>query len=146
MDVILQELNITDDYKQYGKLLHQLTKIDVDQIHPDNFQKQLELIQSNPNHKIIVAKSGQHIIGTITILIEPKFIHNLSKVAHIEDVVVDTAYRTHGIGSKLMLEAIKIAREQGCYKAILDCAETVKPFYLKSGFVPKELQMVRYFE
>lgn len=34
------------------------------------------------------------------------------------------------------------AKRQKCYKIILDCAEYNVPFYAKSGFVQKEIQMV----
>ncbi|MEM3062065.1 MAG: GNAT family N-acetyltransferase, partial [Nitrososphaerota archaeon] len=106
--------------------------------------KHLQIINSNPFHKIIVAKHRDKIVGSITILIEPKMIHNLSYVAHIEDVVVDKDYRNRGIGKLLMNEAIKIAHIHHCYKIILNCAEDREEFYRKYGFFRKEIQMAYY--
>lgn len=43
-----------------------------------------------------------------------------------------------------MIEALTaIARQAGCYKVILDCAESNAAFYEKCGLVRKEIQMVR---
>lgn len=144
--ITLSELSETDDYYQYCKLLEQLTTINPDSINRDDFSYYLSIIKSNPNHKIIIAKSNDNIIGTITLLIEPKFIHNLSKIAHIEDVVVDKNYRCHGIGGLLMRKAIDISKHSGCYKIILDCSEKNCNFYSKFGFVKKELQMALYLD
>jgi glucosamine-phosphate N-acetyltransferase len=86
------------------------------------------------------------IIGTATLLIEPKLIHNISKVGHIEDVVVDKNYRSHGIG-KLMLDNLKNKAElMDCYKVILDCDEKNVGFYVKCGFKTKGVEMACYFE
>ena len=50
-----------------------------------------EKINSNPDHIIAVAELDGKIVGTTTLLIESKFIHNGGIVGHIEDVVIDTA-------------------------------------------------------
>ena len=84
------------------------------------------------------------IIGSITIFIEPKIIHNLSYVAHIEDVIVNSAYRSQGIGKILMNKAISIAKDFNCYKIILDCCQDNIEFYKKFNFNIKEIQMALY--
>jgi Acetyltransferase (GNAT) family len=38
---------------------------------------------------------------------------------------------------------LQAAKEEGCYKAILDCSQNNIGFYEKCGLVPKEIQMVR---
>ena len=67
-------------------------------------------------------------------LIEPKFIHNGGKVAHIEDVVVTKEYQGKGIGEKLIRSLLDYAKKNDCYKTILDSSDDVKPFYEKIGF------------
>ena len=47
-------------------------------------------------------KNSKKIVGSITVLIEEKLIHNFGKVAHIEDVVVDESMRGFGLGKKLL--------------------------------------------
>ena len=85
------------------------------------------------------------ILGTITILLEQKIIHNGGMVAHVEDLVVDEVSRNQQIGKQLLEYAIVFARKQKCYKIILNCDETVQGFYEKCGFVRKENQMALYF-
>jgi glucosamine-phosphate N-acetyltransferase len=142
--ITLAELSNTDDYYQYCLLLEQLTSINPNNIKKEDFMNYLSIIKSNPYHKIIIAKLHNKIIGTITVLIEPKFIHNLSKIAHIEDVVVDKNYRSHGIGGLLVRKAIEISKQFQCYKIILDCSDKNIDFYSKFGFIKKELQMALY--
>ncbi len=91
-------------------------------------------IQSNPNHIIFVAELDGKIVGSTTLLIEPKFIHLGGLVGHIEDVVVNEEFQGKKIGEKLIQTSLEYAKKQGCYKTILDCMDDVKPFYEKLGF------------
>lgn len=91
-------------------------------------------INSNPDHIIAVAEVEGKIVGSITLLIEQKFIHKGGIVGHIEDVVVDKNFQGQKIGEKIMKYLLEIAKNRGCYKTILDCTEDVKPFYEKLGF------------
>lgn len=97
-------------------------------------EKIFDKINSNPEHIIAVAMIEGKVVGSTTLLIETKFIHNGGKVGHIEDVVVDKEYQRKGIGEKIIMYLLKYAKDQGCYKTILDCADEVKPFYEKLGF------------
>lgn len=97
-------------------------------------EKTFEKINSNPDHLIIVALIDGKVVGATTLLIETKFIHNGGKVGHIEDVVVDKEYQKNGIGEKMINYLLRYAKDQGCYKTILDCVDDVKPFYEKLGF------------
>ena len=85
------------------------------------------------------------ILGTITILLEQKIIHNGGMVAHVEDLVVDKVCRNQQIGKQLLEYAIVFARQQKCYKIILNCDETVQGFYEKCGFQNKNKEMSIYF-
>ncbi len=102
-----------------------------------------EKINSNPDHIIAVAEIDGKIVGSTTLLIESKFIHNGGKVGHIEDVVVNKNYQGQKIGEKIMKFLIEISKKRGCYKTILDCTDDVKPFYEKLGFkqVASELRL-----
>jgi len=91
-------------------------------------------INLNPEQIIAVAVMDGKIIGSSTLLIETKFIHKGGKVGHIEDVVVKKEHQKKGIGEKIIIYLLRYAKEQGCYKTILDCADDVKPFYEKLGF------------
>lgn len=91
-------------------------------------------IDSNPDYTIAVAEIDGKIVGSTTLLIEQKFIHKGGLVGHIEDVVVDKNFQGQKIGEKIMRYLLEIAKNQGCYKTILDCTDEVKPFYEKLGF------------
>lgn len=93
-----------------------------------------EEIDSDSNHIIAVAEIGRKVVGSATLLIEQKFIHNGGLVGHIEDVVVDKNFQGQKIGEKIIKFLLDRSKNRGCYKTILDCTDDVKPFYEKIGF------------
>ena len=113
-------------------LLSQLTTVG----NPDS-----SLIDNNIYNNIYLACIDNIIVGTVTLLIENKIIHNGSKVGHIEDVVVDFNHRKLGIGKLLIDYCLDIAKKEGCYKVILDCDDENIKFYEKCGFKEKGVCM-----
>jgi glucosamine-phosphate N-acetyltransferase len=105
-------------------------------------EKILSKIKSYPFYAIFVAvKEDGEVIGSITILIEQKFIHDGGKVGHIEDVVTRNEYEGRGVGKALVLKAIDFATKEKCYKVVLDCSRTNVEFYQKLGFRQHEISM-----
>ena len=103
----------------------------------------LKKIKLNPNHIIHVAINDKKIVGSTTLLIEQKFIHDGGLVGHIEDVVVRKDYEGKGIGIKLVTSMLERAKEKNCYKTILDCKDDLKQFYERIGF-KRESNCMRY--
>jgi len=103
----------------------------------------LKKIKQNPNHIIYVAMDNKKIVGSTTLLIEQKFIHDGGLVGHIEDVVVRKDYEGKGIGIKLVTSLLERAKGKNCYKTILDCKDDVKQFYERIGF-KRESNGMRY--
>jgi len=103
----------------------------------------LKKIKQNTNHIIYVAIDDKKIVGSTTLLIEQKFIHDGGLVGHIEDVVVRKDYEGKGIGIKLVTSLLERAKEKNCYKTILDCKDDVKQFYERIGF-KRESNGMRY--
>ena len=101
----------------------------------------LEGILENENHIVHVAELDGKIVGSTTLLIEQKFIHEGGFVGHIEDVVVKKEFQGQGIGMKLVLSLLDVANEKKCYKTILNCEDTLIPFYEKIGFKQKSNEM-----
>ena len=97
----------------------------------------LKKILENENHIIHVAELNGKIVGSTTLLIEQKFIHEGGFVGHIEDVVVNKEFEGQGIGMKLVLSLLDVAKEKKCYKTILNCEDKLIPFYEKIGFKQK---------
>jgi glucosamine-phosphate N-acetyltransferase len=138
--------NIVIIKEKYLNLLSELTK--TSDLDTNIFYQKMLLI--NQMGCIIVAyidnpiSNNLKIIASGTIIIEPKIIRGGKNVGHIEDIVVSEEYRGNGI-SKNILEMLKtIARENDCYKVILDCSEEVKKVYNSSGFEEKGIQMGIY--
>lgn len=146
MSFIIRELEMTDYNKSYLQLLSQLTQIDPSKISQQIFEKFVTNLESTDNHKIFVIEDNNKIIATITILVESKLIRNMGKVGHIEDVVVDSKYRLHGIGKQIISYAISYAKSKGCYKCILDCDENNINFYAKNQMKQKGVCMAKYFD
>ena len=101
----------------------------------------LKKILENENHIIHVAELNGKIVGSTTLLIEQKFIHEGGFVGHIEDVVVNKEFEGQGIGMKLVLSLLDVAKERKCYKTILNCEDKLIPFYEKIGFKQKSTEM-----
>ena len=56
-------------------------------------------------------------------------------IGFIEEIVVLENYRGRGIGKLIMRELIDNARNENCYKLVLECREEKKFFYEKLGFI-----------
>lgn len=98
------------------------------------------------HHIIVVENSTNHLlVGTGTIFIEPKIIHNFGFVGHIEDIIVHPDYQGYGVGTKIIENLKQYGDEKGCYKCILDCADDKIPFYQKCNFKLKGSQMSYYY-
>ena len=107
----------------------------------DTAKNILKKIIENPDHVIYVAEVDGKIVGSTTLLIEQKFIHEGGKVGHIEDVVVSKEFEGRGIGIKLVTSLLEVAKTRNCYKTILDCKNELIPFYERIGFKQESNQM-----
>jgi len=132
------------DYKDYIELLSQLTE--VGDITEEEFILKYNEIKSNFFHKIYVIVENDKVIGTGTLLIEPKFLHQCKNVGHIEDIVIHKDYRGKKYGKKILELLLSVADRYNCYKVILNCKESNKGFYEKMNFKFKEITMMNYFQ
>jgi glucosamine-phosphate N-acetyltransferase len=130
-ELIVRELQEEDFQKGFLDTLDALRKTSIKK---DMALEIFKQIKSNPNHIIIVAEVNGIIVGSTTLLIEQKFIHEGGIVGHIEDVVVKKEFQGKKIGEKIIKYVLELAKKHDCYKTILDCSDEVKPFYEKIGF------------
>jgi glucosamine-phosphate N-acetyltransferase len=113
----------------------------------EKWLEQYRDISSNPCIEIwVIHDTGiNEIVGTATLLIEPKFIHECGRVGHIEDLVLSKRTHGTGLGKKIVTFLAEQAKLRGCYKVILDCTKETIGFYEKCGFTVKNTQMGLYF-
>jgi len=140
-EFIFRKLEESDYYKNYLKLLSQLTQ--VGHISFEDFSNILGKIQSQI--WVFEDTSSKKIVASASIFLEQKIIHNGGIVAHLEDVVVDESYRGNQLGQKLITNLVEKAQEGGAYKIIADCKPELISFYSKNGFEKKGEQIAIYF-
>jgi glucosamine-phosphate N-acetyltransferase len=138
-DYTIRKLNIND----YEKYLYLINQFRATTFTNETYKNILGKIENNST--IWVVDYNNELIGTTTIIYEYKFIRNIVKLAHIEDVCVDEKYRNKGIGNLLINYAVNEALKEKCYKIILDCDEKLENFYKKSGLEKHGIQMAKYF-
>jgi len=140
-EIKIREIEENDLEKGFLESLDFLRK--ASNIDKNNAKEILKKIKQNPNHIIHVAVDDNKIVGSTTLLVEQKFIHDGGLVGHIEDGVVRKEYEGKGIGIKLVMSMLERAKEKNCYKTILDCKDDVKKFYERIGF-KRESNGMRY--
>ena len=131
------------DKKEFLNLLSQLTDIGniTDNSFNDRFNDRFNDLSSNKYLDIYVIIYNSILVACGTIYIEPKFIHNCGKIAHIEDIVVKKEFRGKGLGKQIIEHLKKVANLSNCYKIILSCSKKNKFFYEKCGFKNENLEM-----
>jgi glucosamine-phosphate N-acetyltransferase len=150
--VIIRPIEFEDiEDRGFLEVLENLVPAGIDRIQAKQI---LQQIKSNPLHKIFVAQEEQQhqqdadrdeekkkktkkikVVGTTTLLIEPKFINKGMRVGYIEDVSVREGYDGLGIGSQLITYATNDAISvEGCGKILLYCSKNTMPFYEKLGY------------
>lgn len=142
MNFIIREIEETDLSNGFFETLSNLSDVKKISQDKEKTRKVINEIKSNSFYKLFVAVSDDsEIIGSTTLLIEQKFIHDGGKVGHIEDVVTRKGYEGFGIGSSLINRSLQFAKQIGCYKVILECSIQNVPFYTKLGFKQHEVSM-----
>lgn len=146
-EYLLRQLNHDDIHLGYLELLKQVSEIDQKKISFDDFDIFVGRVNKNRNHHIyVIEDKNSNIIGSGTLLIEPKLIHNISYVGHIEDIVIDSAHRGNGLGKLIINKLQEVAKENKCYKVTLYCDKDNIKFYEKNNMRIGDVQMVLYFK
>lgn len=141
MNDILFRPVIREDLDQLFPLLEQLTGI---HYYSRNKDDCWELFYSNTAINSIVGIIDKKIVTYGSIIIENKIHGSVS--GHIEDIVVDSNFRSLGIGEKLIDQLVKIGESKKCYRITLFCKEHLVDFYGKNGFYINNLAMKRFTE
>ena len=100
-DITIRELEEEDLWNGFLVSLDSLKE--ASGIEKSKAKEIFEKINANPDHIIAVAELDGEIVGSATLLIESKFIHDGDLVGHIEDVVVDKEYQGQKLGEKIKI-------------------------------------------
>ena len=90
-----------------------------------------------PDYTLYVAEQDGRIVGSFALLVMDNLGHLGAPSAIVEDVVVDPALHSRGIGQAMMQFARARAEEKGCYKLVLSSnakRERAHAFYEQLGF------------
>lgn len=98
-------------------------------------------IMENKYIHTYVIEYKREIIGTATLHVLKKLIHGGTYVGLIEDVCISKRFSGKGLGKQIIDALVEVAKEEKCYKVILNCSEENVGFYEKCGFEQKEVQM-----
>tara|TARA_R110000824_G_scaffold112318_1_gene261392 strand:- start:198 stop:665 length:468 start_codon:yes stop_codon:yes gene_type:complete len=101
-------------------------------------------------HTIMMTIVEGEVVATATGFVERKIIHagvakykaenGASSVMHIEDVATRTDKRGNGYGAVCVKALHEVAKDEGCYKIILDASiGNFENFYAKLGYKKTEL-------
>ena len=108
---------------------------------PDAVRRAYGEIRANPNHVVAVAICGGRVVGTASLLVERKLIHEGGLAGHIEDVAVSARHQGSHIGTRIVEYLLGEARKMGCYRTTLDCEEGLVGFYTRMGFERRGVHM-----
>jgi len=100
-------------------------------------------IRGNRNLVYLVADGPSGIVGTCNLSIIPNLTRSGRPFGVIENVVVADGFRRLKLGTRLMEEAVSIARAHGCYKVLLQSSKKrneAHKFYEAAGFNPDSKQ------
>lgn len=110
---------------------------------PEVTKERVEEVLADANAILMVAKDGEQIAGMASLYVLPK---TAMRIAHIDDVVVGSAYRGQGLGEKLMHALIDEARARGVKQVELTSRPArvaAQGLYQKIGFVKRETDAFR---
>ena len=104
---------------------------------------ELNEVVGNKGVAIIVAKDGKRIVGMGFLYL---MVHIGRRTGHIEDVVVDEAFRGQGLGEKIVQKLIAAARENNLgtiYLTSRPSRVAANKLYQKLGFMEKETNVYK---
>ncbi|WP_431044668.1 N-acetyltransferase family protein [Streptomyces sp. P1-3] len=105
-------------------------------------------IAAQQGRTVLVADHDGSVLGTADCLVMPNLTRGGRPILFVENVVVGSTFRRHGVGRQLMDAAIRLGESAGCYKAQLLAAdeEYVHTFYASCDFQALAQGFRRYIE
>jgi len=115
---------------------------------PDSYFQAFARLEADPNITLVVAEEAGVVVGCLQLCVLPGLSSQGASRALIEDVRVDSARRSRGIGEQLVRWAFDEARAQGCKLVELLTHNTridAQRFYQRLGFARSHVGMTIRF-
>uniref|UniRef100_A0A914V8C9 Glucosamine 6-phosphate N-acetyltransferase n=1 Tax=Plectus sambesii TaxID=2011161 RepID=A0A914V8C9_9BILA len=133
----VRPLKVGDYDRGYLPLLSQLTS--VGSISKAQFVERFNVMaNTRPQAYYVVVieeKKTEQVVGSATLVLEWKFIHEAGARGRVEDVVVSDEMRGRQLGKVLNQHLVALATHFGVYKLSLECKDKLIGFYEQFGFV-----------
>ena len=103
----------------------------------DKAKRIFQRLETYPDYRLYVAHYSGIVVGAFTLLIMDNFAHLAAPSGIIEGVVVHRDWRRRRIGWRMMVFAMEICKDKGCYKMVLSsnrAREDAYQFYESMGF------------
>ena len=84
------------------------------------------------NSLCVVAIDKKKIVGYGCIFVNQTI--RGGKIAYVEDIICHNSYRKKGIGKCIMTQLFNFAKNNKCYKIVLQCKKNNISFYKKCGY------------
>jgi len=141
MSVVVEQATIANAelIEAFQRLIPQLSSSN-----PPPTQDELAEVIAAPSTVLFIARLDEHIVGILTLA---TFRIPTGVRAWIEDVVVDSAARGHGVGEALNQAAILEAHHRGAITVDLTSRpsrEAANRLYQRIGFVARDTNVYRY--
>jgi glucosamine-phosphate N-acetyltransferase len=133
----VRELEKKDLDSNFGYLETLKNLTEVKDLPVKKLEEIFDKVKSQGTYIFVAVKDDGQIIGAVSLLIEQKFTHGGVLAGHIEEVATRKEFEGMGVASTLIKKAIEIVKENNCYKLILDCKDSLVPFYERFGFESK---------
>ncbi|KAF3765191.1 acyl-CoA N-acyltransferase [Cryphonectria parasitica EP155] len=109
-------------------------------------ERYTEMERAAATYYLLVIEYQDRIVGTGSLVVERKFIHNRGLVGHVEEIAIAKEHQGKGLGLKMIQAIDSVGKSVGCYKNILNCGPQNEPFYAKCGYDNSGTEMSHYFE
>lgn len=112
----------------------------------DAYSTALAEIDDEPHNCVLVAVDGSTVIGACQLIAFRHLQEHGGLSAEIESMHVAAPRRNTGLGSRLLVEAVDVAREWGCYRIQLTShtsRDDAHRFYRNHGFEPTHVGFKR---
>jgi len=111
---------------------------------PESYVRAFDEIDADENNHLVVAEVDGKVVGSLQLTLTPSISFRGGKRATVESVRVDAKFRGSGIGQKMMLWTIELAKSKGCVSMQLTTnaeRDDAQRFYRRLGFKASHVGM-----